>query len=62
MRFSATPKGSKRSVTLDWIFPFDSFEMDPIEYKHPRAVGASLPPKITLALSVMLTAGKFGTF
>lgn len=36
--------------------PFDSFPIAPMEYKLPKAVGASLPPKMTLALSVMLTA------
>jgi hypothetical protein len=30
--------------------------MAPIEYRQPRAVGSSEPPKITLALSLMQTA------
>lgn len=33
--------------------------MDPIEYKHPKVIGASDPPKITSALSLMMTAAKY---
>ena len=47
-------------MTLDWIFPFDSFEMEPIEYKLPRAAGSSVPPKITEALSLIETASEEG--
>ena len=47
------PNDSRASVTDDVIAPFDSFAMDPILYKHPNANGASLPPKIIDALSVI---------
>jgi len=56
MRSSATPYSDNRSVTAAVICPFDSWAIAPIEYRHPNAVGASVPPKITSALSLIATA------
>mmetsp|Transcript_7865 Transcript_7865/g.16875 ORF Transcript_7865/g.16875 Transcript_7865/m.16875 type:complete len:133 (-) Transcript_7865:522-920(-) len=55
IRSSLNPNFSRASVTPDWIIPLFLTEIDPMLYRFPRAQGASDPPKITLALSVMET-------